>query len=158
MYEIHINLDILLQKTYTKKFYWTLFTLFIGLYKYLVLINFCHAPHLKTRISYPLLEKIKMTILPVSAFQSKGGNQWVITEWMSRQIWTAFYFFPKHFHISIWEKFWTCCKREEVHKYSYQSSVQVLHHYFQISRTTVSIFFLLGTCTQELGRHRVYLQ
>lgn len=31
---------------------------------------------------------------------------------MSRQIRTAFYSFPKCFHIIIWEKFWTCCKRK----------------------------------------------
>lgn len=73
---------------------------------------------------------------------------------MSRQICTTFYFFLQCFHIIIWEKFWAHCKREEVHKYLSQSSVQVLHHYLQISRTTMSVFFV--TSLPFFCGHRVF--
>ena len=66
--------------------------------------------------------------------------------------------FLKYFDVVIWEKFGICWKREEAHRYSLQSPVQVLRQYFQISGTTMSIFSSLGTGTQEVGKHRVYLQ
>lgn len=78
--------------------------------------------HLKIRISWPVLENIKMTIL----LQSKGGSWWVIYEWMSSQICIAFYFFKVFSHWDLGEV-WGLLKKGSVsHILSLESCTSVV--------------------------------
>ena len=99
----------------------------------------------------------KDKILSASAFQAKGGNWWVTFEWMSSQTFIAFYVFEMFLQCYLGEVLNLLIQRRGSQIFSAESCISIASKFpkFQDYREHL---LPLGPCSQEISRHKAYLQ